>query len=42
MKYKITSASKHIMLAITSYILNCDVDTLRFTLYNINRIVHIM
>jgi len=40
MKYKITSALKHIMLTITSYIHNCDVDILRFTLYNINHTVH--
>jgi len=40
MKYKITSALKHIMLTITSYIHNCEVDILHFTLYNINRTVH--
>jgi len=40
MKYKITLALKHIMLTITSYIHNCDVDILRFTLYNINRTIH--
>jgi len=39
MKCKITSAIKHIMLTISSYIHNCDVDILRFTLYNINRTV---
>jgi len=39
MKYKITSALKHVMSTITSYIHNCDVDILRFTLYNINRTV---
>jgi len=33
MKYKITPALKHIMLIITSYIHNCNVDILRFALY---------
>jgi len=28
------------MLTITSYIHNCDADIVRFTLYNINRTVH--